>query len=175
MKENFTNTLEKYERLNHFVLKGQLLFFGSTFLEEFPLEELKQDFSLDKVIYNRSIQGLTVGEAFKVLEPCVFELMPSKLFLSLGDEDAKLPDFNEKDFLETYAQLLDQISAELPACKIYILSPGYNFALKTLAREKQASYIDLSANNETDYVSAFRRIKRFFRDGSIGFGEAWNV
>ncbi len=175
MNEVFSNTLEKYKRLNNFVLKGQLLFFGSTFLEEFPLDELKQDFSLDRVIYNRSIHGLTVDEALNVLDTCVFDLMPSKLFLSLGDEDEKRPTYNEKEFLEKYAQLLDKVYVELPACKIYILSPGYNFALKTLAQEKRAFYIDLSANTDADYVSAFRRMKTFFRDGNIGFSEALNV
>ena len=175
MNEHFTNTLKKYEKLNNFVLKGQLLFFGSTFLEEFPLDELKQDFSLDRVIYNRSIQGLTVDEALNILDTCVFDLMPSKLFISLGDEDALMPNFSEKDFLEKYALLLEKVYAELPACKIFILSPTYNFALKTLAKEKHAFYIDLSANSQSDYVSAFRRMKTFFRDGNIAFSEAWNV
>lgn len=175
MNEYFTNTLKKYEKLNHFVLKGQLLFFGSTFLEEFPLEELKQDFALDRVIYNRSIQGLTVDEALNILDTCVFELMPSKLFISLGDEDEQMPNFSKKDFLERYALLLDKVYTELPACKIYILTPEYNFALKTLAKEKHAFYIDLSASAESDYVSAFRRMKTFFRDGNIAFSEAWNA
>ncbi len=175
MNEHFTNTMKKYEKLNNFVLKGQLLFFGSTFLEEFPLDELKQDFSLDRVIYNRSIQGLTVDEALNILNTCVFELMPSKLFISLGDEEAQMPNFNEKDFLEKYALLLDKISAELPACKVYILSSEYNFALKTLAKEKHAFFIDLSSNAQSDYVSAFRKMKTFFRDGNIAFSEAWNV
>lgn len=175
MNEVFSNTLEKYKRLNNFVLKGQLLFFGSTFLEEFPLDELKQDFSLDRVIYNRSIQGLTVDEALNILDTCVFDLMPSKLFLSLGDEDEKRPDYSEKEFLKKYAQLLDKVYAELPACKIYLLSPGYHFALKALAQKKGAFYIDLSANTSADYVSAFRRMKTFFRDGNIGFSEALNV
>ena len=174
MKENAANTLQKYAKLNHFVLKGQILFFGSTFLEDFPLEELKQDFSLDRVIYNRSIQGLTVDEAFDVLETCVLDLMPSKLFISLGDEDEKLLDYNEKTFLEMYARLLDKVHAELPACKIYLLTPEYRFALKALAQQKKAFYIDLSANKEPDYVSSFRKIKTFFRDGNIRFGEAWN-
>lgn len=175
MNEIFKKTLDKYEKLNNFVLKGQLLFFGSTYLESFPLEELKQDFSLDRVIYNRSIQGLTVDDAIEVLETCVFELMPSKLFIALGEEDIKASDYNEKTFLEKYALLLEQVKREIPACKIYVLSPEYNFALKTLAQEKHVYYIDLTANTAPDYVSAFRKIKTFFHDGNICFSEAWNM
>lgn len=175
MNEVLKSTLDKYEKLNHFVLKGQLLFFGSTYLESFPLEELKQDFLLDRVIYNRSIQGLTAEEALEVLEPCVFELIPSKLFLSLGEEDIKKPDYQEAVFLDQYAQLLRRIKEELPACRIYILSPEYNFALKSLAQREQVSYIDLTANAAPDYVSAFRKIKTFFHDGTICFSEAWNL
>lgn len=67
--------------------KNEIVIFGSTYTKEFPFYELSQKYLFSNAIYNRSIKGLTLADAEEGIGSCVFEIKPSKLFLSLGEED----------------------------------------------------------------------------------------
>ena len=61
--------LERYRRLNKFVKPGQILFVGSSLMEQFPILELLEGESLPLRVYNRGIGGYTTGR-FAVQGPC---------------------------------------------------------------------------------------------------------
>lgn len=77
----------KYKYLNKYAKKGQIVFAGSSLMEQFPIYEFIQDFDIDRVIYNRGIGGYTAAEMMEALEECIFELEPARLFLNIGTND----------------------------------------------------------------------------------------
>ena len=61
--------IERFKRLNQFVKPGQILFAGSSLMEQFPIYEFLQDFDLPLTIYNRGVGGYTTTELMENMEP----------------------------------------------------------------------------------------------------------
>ena len=51
--------IDKYRILNEAVVKGQILFTGSSLMEQFPINELLMTEKMDCIIYNRGVGGFT--------------------------------------------------------------------------------------------------------------------
>ena len=51
--------LARYRILNEKVKKGEVLFTGSSLMEQFPIDELRMTEEIDAVIYNRGVGGFT--------------------------------------------------------------------------------------------------------------------
>ena len=49
--------LARFRHLNPYVRKGQILFAGSSLMEQFPIYEFLLDFQLPYTIYNRGVGG----------------------------------------------------------------------------------------------------------------------
>ena len=47
----------RYRHLNKFVKKGEILFTGSSLMEQFPIQEIMLNHGMNKIIYNRGIGG----------------------------------------------------------------------------------------------------------------------
>lgn len=196
--------LTRYSYLNRFVSRGQILFFGSTYTEHFPIYELKQDFEIDKTIYNRGICGLTLSQAFECLDTCVFQLEPSKLFLNIGEEDLSQTDFSLKDFAASYQNLISTIRRRLPKTEIYLisvypqqdtlLSAAVNESLWKLAAQNDCDFLDMTpyltdskgqfrsncygenmALLPAAYAEIFRRIRSYFYSQNLSFGDVWGM
>ena len=58
--------VEKYRVLNTMVKEGQILFTGSSLMEQFPINELQMDFGIKEIIYNRGIGGFTTADMLHV-------------------------------------------------------------------------------------------------------------
>ena len=106
MNAAFAPIAERYHYLNQYASQGQIIFFGSSYLDQFPIYELKEDYGMDQTIFKRTIPGLKIEDAFALLDSCVFDLMPSKLFLCFGDDDAESPSFSLSDFMNQYRKLV---------------------------------------------------------------------
>ena len=52
----------RFRYLNEFVKPGQILFAGSSLMEQFPIQEFVADFDLPLTIYNRGVGGFTTSE-----------------------------------------------------------------------------------------------------------------
>ena len=78
-----------YSVLNECAVKNQVLFAGSTFAHDFPINELMQDFDVDARVYNRSEKGAKLADARDFVMEQAEALEPSKIFLFFGDEDIK--------------------------------------------------------------------------------------
>ena len=69
--------LERYRHLNKYVKKGQILFTGSSLMEQFPVNEIAMTYGIDAVIYNRGIGGYTIPEMLDSMDEQIFALEPS--------------------------------------------------------------------------------------------------
>ena len=79
--------LECYRRLNRVAKKGQIVFAGSSLMEQFPIDELQHSLDLPWCIYNRGIGGYVSSQMLQGLETMVLELEPAKLFINIGTND----------------------------------------------------------------------------------------
>ena len=82
----------RFRYLNEFVKPGQILFAGSSLMEQFPLYEFLQDDDLHCTLYNRGIGGFTTTELLEAMDECILELHPAHLFLNIGTNDLNGPD-----------------------------------------------------------------------------------
>lgn len=122
MKAQKAEKVERYRRLNKFARKGQILFVGSSLMEQFPVNELLMDRGSHLTVYNRGIGGFTTAELAEVLDVCVYELEPAHIFINIGTNDLNGPDYSFEGLMERYENILAAIKARLPRAKLYLLA-----------------------------------------------------
>ena len=114
--------LARFRHLNPYVRKGQIVFAGSSLMEQFPIYEFLLDFQLPYTIYNRGVGGFTTDEFYAALEDCVFALEPAHLFLNTGTNDLNGPEYRLSHLLENYEKILQAIRGRLPATRLYLMA-----------------------------------------------------
>ena len=57
---------------DRYARKGQILFTGSSLMEQFPINELLMSNGMPQVIYNRGIGGFTTDDMLQHMEEMVF-------------------------------------------------------------------------------------------------------
>ena len=164
--------IERFKRLNQFVKPGQILFAGSSLMEQFPIYEFLQDFNLPLTIYNRGVGGYTTKELMENMEPCIYALKPAHIFINIGTNDMNEVDYTCEGLIENYRRILEGIRKNLPDTKLYLLSyypvnpsaakndpvmqevlkirtnariSEANKAVAALAEELRATYLDVNA------------------------------
>ncbi|MCC8101026.1 MAG: GDSL-type esterase/lipase family protein [Clostridiales bacterium] len=126
MKNEQNQKVDRYRILNILAKKGQILFTGSSLMEQFPIQELLMDLGSDLVIYNRGIGGYTSDDMLAHMEEQVFGTEPSVIFINIGTND--LGD-NSQPFevqlakmLQNYEEILRQIRERLPQTRVYMMA-----------------------------------------------------
>lgn len=114
--------VERYRRLNQFVKPGQILFVGSSLMEQFPVNELLMDLDLPLAVYNRGVGGFTTQELREVLPACVYDVKPAHIFINIGTNDLNGPEYTLSGLLERYEDILREIRAHLPEAKLTLLA-----------------------------------------------------
>ena len=114
--------LERYKRLNKSVKPGQILFVGSSLMEQFPILELLEGERLPLCVYNRGIGGYTTRELRAALQTCVFDLAPKYIFINIGTNDLNGPDYAEGALMARYEDILRAILERLPDVKLFLLA-----------------------------------------------------
>ncbi len=116
--------VERYHRLNRYVRPGQILFAGSSLMEQFPVEEFAGELELPLRIYNRGIGGFTTLELLeeKAVNACIYELSPAYMFLNIGTNDLNDPELSIGGLMDRYSRILDGICEHLPQTKITLLA-----------------------------------------------------
>lgn len=114
--------LERIRHLNRYVKKGQILFTGSSLMEQFPINEIAMTEGLDVIIYNRGIGGYTIPEMLDAMDEQIFDLEPSKIFINIGTNDISQPDKTIESFKDDYRKVLEQIKKRLPETKVYMMA-----------------------------------------------------
>ena len=179
MKNEISKKVNMYRAINDMAIKGEIVIFGSTFAANFPFYEMSQDYVMSNAIYNRSIPELTLRDALDVVQSCVIDLKPEKVFLCFGD--------CENDFstaLTEYRKLIYKLKEKLPYCKIYVLSvkdtvfgaTDFNQKLTQLAERENVKFLQVhySANDDlSQYKKVFKELSCFFRNAAIDFSGAF--
>ena len=164
--------LESYRQLNRLAKKGQVVFTGSSLMEQFPLNEMLQGEALPYLVYNRGMSGFVAPQLLQVLDVCVYELAPAHVFLNIGTNDMSRPDYRQEALLACYRRILEEILSHVPGVKLHLLAyypvnpdlegqEGWaaealryrtnqvlreaNRGVEALAREMGAEYLDLNA------------------------------
>ncbi len=166
--------VERFKRLNPMAKKGQIVFAGSSLMEQFPINEMIQnyDVQLPYAIYNRGIGGYTTQEMLQELDVMVHDLQPKYVFINIGTNDLSAPDYDEAELIARYREILDEIEAHTPGVQIYMLAyypmctkkamkvpymkpvlqyrnnervASANLAVKQLAKESGHVFLDLNA------------------------------
>ena len=109
-----TLKLVRYDYLNRTVVPGQILFAGSSLMEQFPVHEFQLGAGLSSLIYNRGIGGFTTAEMLEHMETCVYALRPARIFLNIGTNDMNPDDYRKDELMERYEKMVKEILAHLP-------------------------------------------------------------
>jgi lysophospholipase L1-like esterase len=115
-------TVNKYKMLNAHTVKGAVLCVGSSLMEWFPINEMRQSFGIVPEIYNRGIAGATTDDLLSVMDACIFELAPSKIFINIGSNDIAAEGYQQEKLLANYQKILQQIKEVLPSCTVYVMA-----------------------------------------------------
>ena len=79
--------LDRYRILTQSVREGEILFAGSSLMEQFPINELLMTEGMTQVIYNRGIGGFKTEDMLLSMEEMVFGTRPSRIFINIGTND----------------------------------------------------------------------------------------
>ncbi len=122
MRRDQEEKLEKYRVLNRNVRKGEILFTGSSLMEQFPINELLMTNGMSQIIYNRGIGGFTTADMLQNMEEMVFGTKPSRIFINIGTNDIGSPDYCLEKLMERYERIIGEIQGGLPNVTIYMMA-----------------------------------------------------
>lgn len=174
MKEQVLSRANAFKGVNELAMKGEIVVYGSTYMANFPFYELINKSKLENAVYNRSIAGMTIEEALELLQVCVLDIKPGKVFLHLGEMD-----FDQLDAVEKYTQIVQRISTELPDTKVYLMTvqnkkaQDFNERILELSNRGNICGIRFAAPDSNDYKEQFKKLSCFFRSKPLTFSDAF--
>ena len=117
-----TLKLARYDHLNKTAVPGQILFAGSSLMEQFPVHEFQLGAGLSSIIYNRGVGGFTTAEMLEHMETCVYALKPARIFLNIGTNDMNPADYRKEELMARYEKMVQEILARLPGVQLTLLA-----------------------------------------------------
>lgn len=121
-RQEHIQKVKKHGQLNEHALKGQIVFAGSSLMEQFPIEEMAQRLPERPVVYNRGIGGDTLDGFAERLNSAVIDLAPRRLFINIGTNDISAENYVRGEMLRKYRGILETIMERLPDTKIVVMS-----------------------------------------------------
>ena len=122
MRSEQQTKLERYRILNRYARKGEILFTGSSLMEQFPINELLMSSGMTQVIYNRGIGGFTTDDMLQYMEEMVYGTEPSRIFINIGTNDISRPEYRLETLMANYRKILTQIRERLPQAEITLMA-----------------------------------------------------
>ena len=116
--------LANYRQQNAYVRKGQVLFTGSSLMENFPVTEYCQNEGFP-VAYNRGIGGYVTDEFLAAVDTVLLDLQPRKLFINIGTNDIRPMPEGEDWFAHlsaNYRKICEIIREKLPDTVVYMMA-----------------------------------------------------
>lgn len=110
--------VERYRMENLTAEKGKAVFVGSSLMEMFPVEQWCED----EIVYNRGIGGYKTTDILPILDVCVFDLMPKKVFINIGTNDLSDASISLDSVVENYDCILSRIEENVPGVRIYLMA-----------------------------------------------------
>ena len=157
MKNEMSRT---YAMLNSLAEQGGVVIFGGAEDMNIPLCELKQAFSLNCNLYNRSMDGLSAVNAKEMYNLYVAPLQPECLLIHVGDTDADLFRKTPDAFDRLLRELVDYIRSQDKKCEIALIS----------LRNPANSDVIAEMNRHIQYIAESERCQY----GDITTKRVWN-
>lgn len=115
--------VEGFRAKNRLCEKGQVVFAGSSLMEMFPVEEWAGELGEDAPkLYNRGVGGYRTDDMLPIVDLCVTDLQPSKVFINIGTNDLSDPDLPMETMIQRYDEILTRIEAAVPGVRIYLMA-----------------------------------------------------
>ena len=112
-----------YQEKNQTAEKGGVVFAGSSLMEMFPVEKFFAELPGDyPPIYNRGVGGYTTINYAPILDICVLDLEPRKVFINIGTNDLSDPKQTIPEIMARYDQIITRIEERLPGVQIYLMA-----------------------------------------------------
>ncbi len=147
--------IKNYTILNELAEQGGIVIFGCGEDKNIPTCEIRQAFSVESKIYNRSFDNLSVAESVNVYEKVVAPLKPETVLIHIGEADLTTFSENPAVFDNKYMELIKVIKAQNNKCRIAVVSlknydnepqpTELNKHLKYIADSEKCEYSDISA------------------------------
>lgn len=168
MNAEITKKKNIYKVFNDIVLENQILIFGSSFTANFPFYELSKKYLLSSAIYNRSIDNLTIADAIEILDDCVLNAKPVKIFYCFSNDDTNI---------NLYRKLIEKTKIALPESDIYIMSsPDADCSENEIQQLSHGNHTYfLNINYTKSFETIFKQLAPFFRSDKISFAEAFSI
>lgn len=114
--------VENFRKANKDIIKGQTVLTGSSLMEMFPANKLLDEIGSDIIVYNRAVGGFVTEELMKVLDACVFDLQPSKVFINIGTNDLSDSRIPMQKIMDNYDKIITAIEENVPDVRIYMMA-----------------------------------------------------
>ena len=114
--------VENYRKENKTAIKGQVVFAGSSLMEMFPISKLLKEHNDNTIIYNRGIGGFVSEQLLSLLDVCVTDLQPSKVFINIGTNDLSCADIPISRLMDNYDKIISEIENKVSDVKIYLMA-----------------------------------------------------
>lgn len=114
--------IARYKKANETAKRGQVVFTGSSLMEMFPVEAFAKKDGLSVEVYNRGISGYVTEQLEAVLDVCVLDLAPKKLFINIGTNDLSCEDLSIQDVMNNYERILNKVVKKVPDVKVYLMA-----------------------------------------------------
>lgn len=114
--------VERYREENKAVVKGQIVFTGSSLMEMFPINKLLKEHGDHTIIYNRGVGGFISDELLAVIDVCAIDLQPSKVFINIGTNDLSWSSIPISALMDNYDKIISAIEGAVPNVKIYLMA-----------------------------------------------------
>ncbi len=124
-KEDQRKLVRNYKALNAVAKKGQIVFTGSSLMQQFPIQELALSLDLPLKVYNRGIGGYTTDDFLREIDTMLLDLEPSKFFINIGTNDMTDRVYGDKwmdHLFENYESIISQARQKLPEAEIYMMA-----------------------------------------------------
>lgn len=112
----------RYQAANLTAEKGQILFAGSSLMENFPVEKLLRERGVEAQVYNRGIGGYVTRELLETLDVCVTDLQPRRLFINIGTNDLSDPQISMEELMGRYDEIITRIEKACPGIEILMMA-----------------------------------------------------
>lgn len=114
--------VKEYRKANETAEKGQTVFTGSSLMEMFPVEKFAEMSGCKTKVYNRGIGGYVTTQLEEVLDICVLDLKPGKVFINIGTNDLSNEEVSIAEVMSNYERILRKILREIPEVTIYLMA-----------------------------------------------------
>lgn len=167
--------IERYREENKTVKHGETVFAGTSLMEMFPINKLLDEHADDTVIYNRGIGGFVSRELLQVVDVCITDLKPSRVFINIGTNDLSDSRIPISELMDNYDKIVTAVENALPEAEIYFMAyypvnyeaaaeemkeclrtrnnekiAAANAEVKKLAESHGQRYIDINRNLKDD-------------------------